>query len=94
MPRLLSSVASIDTAAEPVLDLAGLPQLIDRRAAAKLISGLFFKTSPRTIERWPLPTRLVNGRAQLETRQVIAYARARVAEAPLVMGGGRSKRGA
>ena len=91
-PHLLSSVASIDVAAEPILDLSGLPQRMDRRAAAKLISQTFFPVSPRSLERWPLATRILNGRALLETREVIAYARAQVAQAPAVMGGRRTGR--
>lgn len=45
------------------LALATLPTNLDRRTAAAAISKNLFPVSPRTLERWPVPTRRVNGRA-------------------------------
>jgi hypothetical protein len=77
-------------------DLAGLPSArelpvrVDRGTAAKLLTRFYFRVSPRSLERWPLVWRHLNGRAHCETAQLFAIAEAKLAEAPPVMGGSSS----
>lgn len=71
-------------------DLATLPKRVDRRAAAELVSRLYFPVSHRTVEAWPLVTKRVNGKAIVETRDVLAYAKAKLDAAPPIRGGRRT----
>lgn len=90
-PTLVTSnpEAANQIAADEV-DLAALPKRVDRRAGAEILTRHFFPVSPRTIEAWPLTVRRVNGRALYETADLVAFARAKVAEAPAIRGGRRS----
>ena len=72
---------------KPPLNVAAPPPLVDRRTGAELVSHLVFPVSPRTLEGWPLVTRRVNGKALYDTVELLAYARAKVAAAPVVQGG-------
>jgi len=63
------------------------PVRVNRRVGAELVTRLFFPVSPRTLERWPLPVRHVNGQAVIETDQLFAHARSLLAAAPEIMGG-------
>jgi hypothetical protein len=72
------------------IDLASLPKRVDRRAAADLVSRHFFPVSPRTVEAWPLTVRRVNGKAIIEVRELVAFARAKLDEAPPIRGGRRT----
>ena len=73
---------------QPTLDPANPPPRVDRKAAAALLYALLgLQVSPRTLETWPLPTRLVNGRATLATAEVLAHGRAMLDGAPSVRGG-------
>jgi hypothetical protein len=40
-------------------DLSQLPVRVPRDVGAELLTKYFFKTSPRTLERWPVPWRLL-----------------------------------
>ena len=64
-----------------------LPCRVDRRAAAELVTRLLFPVSHRTIEAWPLNARLVNGKAIIETVELLDYARAKLDAAPVIRGG-------
>ncbi len=55
-------------------DLANLPRHVDRRIGAELVKRFYFPISPRTLERWPLAWRHVNGRAVTETAELLALA--------------------
>lgn len=68
-------------------DLADLPRRCDRRTAATLLTQYFFRTSPRTLERWPLSWRLLNGRAHCETEELFQVAESMLARAPCIRGG-------
>ena len=46
----------------------------DRKSLAKLISELYFPISHRTLEKWPLEWKLVNGRALGDTHEALAHA--------------------
>jgi len=81
-----------DTAALPAEpDLSKLPARVDRATAAALVTRYFFSVSPRTLEAWPLATRRVNGKAHIETAELLAVARARFDAAPRVMSGRRAR---
>lgn len=54
--------------------MSEVPRFIDRRTAAALVSARLFPVSNRTIERWPLATRRIHGRALLDREEVFAYA--------------------
>lgn len=62
---------------------------VDRRDGARLIARLHFPISPRTLERWPVNWRRVNGRALVETEELLAEAQRRVDSAPVIRGGGK-----
>jgi hypothetical protein len=68
-------------------NLAELPTRVTRDDAAGLLTRHFFKTSPRTLERWPLAWRRLNGKAHCETTELFAVAEAMLNDAPVVMGG-------
>jgi hypothetical protein len=68
-------------------DISELPVRVDRETAAKLLTKYFFRTHRRTLERWPLAWRLLNGRAHCETAELFAIAEAQLAEAVPVRGG-------
>lgn len=63
------------------------PARIDRRVGAELINRYFFPISPRTLERWPVTWRRINGRALCETSELLAEAQRRVDLAPAIRGG-------
>jgi hypothetical protein len=65
--------------------LENQPINIDRRAGADLITKHLFPVSHRTLESWPLPTQLVNGKAIVSTRTLLEVAYAKLASAPVIM---------
>jgi hypothetical protein len=71
-------------------DLSVLPVRVDRETAAKLLTKYYFRTHRRTLERWPLGWRMLNGRAHCETAELFAIAEAQLNAAPVVMGGRNS----
>lgn len=69
-------------------DILGLlPARLDRRAGAALISQHLFPISPRTLERWPVTWRRINGKALVDTSELLAEAQRRVDIAPAIRGG-------
>lgn len=50
------------------------PSTTDRRTAAAIVSAEVFPVSFRSIERWPIPVRRVNGRAVVNVAEVLGYA--------------------
>jgi hypothetical protein len=71
------------------MDTAGLPVRLDRRMAARVISRRFFPISHRTLERWPLTWRRLNGRALVDTVELLAEAQRRVEDSAATKGGVR-----
>ncbi len=63
----------------PQLD--ALPVRLNRRAAAAIVTMLYFPIAPRTLEAWPLSWRHVNGKALCETAELLAEAQRRLSEA-------------
>ncbi len=57
------------------------PRRMTRREAAKAVSEEFFDVSPRSLERWPLSWRHVNGKAHTETPELFAVAETKLAAA-------------
>lgn len=52
-----------------------------------LYAVLGFPVSPRTLESWPVPTRLVNGKATFDTAELLAFARSKLDASPAIQGG-------
>ncbi len=81
---------AISPAASSVPDLSALPVNVDRRTGAELVTRYLFPVSHRTLERWPLTGRVVNGRLVFATAELFAHARALVDAAPPIRGGKRA----
>lgn len=78
----------------PTLDLRNPPPRVTRPMLSELLLALLgLQVSPRTLESWPLATRLVNGRATYDTAEALAYGRKLVDGSPNVRGG-RSRKAA
>jgi hypothetical protein len=60
------------------------PELSDLKGSAALVTERYFRISPRTLERWGLPVKIVNHRRHYRTADVIARAKAMIKEAPTV----------
>jgi hypothetical protein len=82
---LLNSGATV-----PTPDFANLPVNVDRKVGADLITKFYFPVSPRSLERWPLPWRRVNGCAITPTAVLLEEARKRFEAAPVIQGGSRA----
>jgi hypothetical protein len=67
--------------------LSSLPVNSNKRGAAAIISKEVFPVSYRTLEAWPIPTKIVNGQSVAATRDWLALAWAKYEAAPSVMGG-------
>lgn len=63
--------------------------LITRREAAELISREYFPIRPKTLEKWPLTVRRVNGRALLDVGELRAFCTAKIKAAPKYRSAGR-----
>ena len=78
------------TGAGAIPDLSELPVRVPRDVAAELLTRYFFETSPRTLERWPLSWRRLNGKSHCETEQLFAIAQSMLSAAPVIAGGRRA----
>lgn len=85
-----SATSSTGAACAP--NLSALPVNVDRRTGAELVTRYLFPVSHRTLERWPLTGRVVNGRLVFPTVELFAHARALMEAAPPIRGGGAPKR--
>jgi len=72
-------------ASEP--DLSELPVNSNRHQLAAIITQYFFKVSARSLERWPLSWRHVNGRSICRTADALEEARRRLEAAPVIRSG-------
>jgi len=72
-------------------DLSELPVRVPRDKGAELVTKYYFEVSPRSMERWPIGWRQVNGRAHGETAEIFAHAASMLAAAPVIMGGRRKR---
>jgi hypothetical protein len=73
--------------AEAIVGEHGYPVRAPRQSIAEIVTRHAYQVHHRSIERWPLPTRRINGKTHLETIDALAYALEGVDAAPLVMGG-------
>ena len=67
--------------------LATLPANVTRQAGAQIITKNLFPVSHRSLERWSLPIRHVNGKATIPTAALLSQAWAKFNAAPTVMSG-------
>ncbi len=68
-------------------DLRDLPRNVDRRRGAEIVTKFVFPVSYRTLEAWPLKIRHINGKAIIETAELLAVARAKFDAAPPIRAG-------
>lgn len=61
------------------------PEYTDLKTGARFISERYFRVSHRSLEKWPLAIRLINGRRHVRTADLIAHAESMIADAPPVM---------
>lgn len=73
---------------ERVPDFNALPAYVGRADGAELIRTYYFPISPRSLERWPVATRHVNGRVVISTHDLLGEAKRRFDEAPVIKFGG------
>jgi hypothetical protein len=71
--------------------VAELPPRVTRKRGASLVCQHFFETSERTLERWPLAFRTINGRAHCETAELFVVAHRKLMAAPRIMAGCHQK---
>lgn len=64
--------------------------LITREEAAELISREFFPIKKKTLEKWPLTVRRVNGRALVSVDEVRAVCAAKIKSAPAHRSAGKT----
>jgi hypothetical protein len=67
--------------------LKELPRYVNRRTGAELVTKHLFPVSHRSLETWPISTRLVNNQAIMETEELFKRAWTMFAAAPLIKGG-------
>jgi hypothetical protein len=61
------------------------PEYADLKTAARLVTERYFRVSHRSLEKWPLAIRLLNGRRHVKTSDLFARVEALIANAPPVM---------
>lgn len=77
-----------------IVNLENLPRVGDRQLLAAIHLQMFGPISARTLERLPLPRRIVNGRAIYEVKQFLEWAQARFDAAPMIAGKAEAPRAA
>ena len=78
---------------DEIVEQANLPKLTDREGAALIYGKLVSKyVSPHTLRQMPIPYRLVGRSASYQVDDIVAYARRRLAEAPIRKASDRSRR--
>jgi hypothetical protein len=65
-------------------DLSMLPRRVDRKTGAALVTLYYFPVTPRSLEEWPVPWRMINGKAVGETAELFAVAQAKLDAAPSI----------
>jgi hypothetical protein len=61
------------------------PEYADLKTGARLVTERYFRVSHRSLEKWPLAIRLLNGRRHVKTSDLFARAEAMIADAPSTM---------
>ena len=73
---------------QPMIDPRNPPPRLTRPLLSELLMAVLgLQVSPRTLETWPLETRIVNGRATYDTAEAVAHGRAMLDGAPGLRGG-------
>ncbi len=85
MPRPQKNEPLLPLPAEP--DADKLPRYAERKQLAAIHRHYYGPISPRTLEKWPLPWRISNGRAVAPVGEFLHEAQRRFNAAPTVMGG-------
>lgn len=81
----LPSAGCIPHDIRSVADAASLPPYCTRQAASRIAEELFgIQIKPRTLERWPVATTLINGKAHMWTGDFLRVLEAKVAAAPVI----------
>lgn len=78
--------------AADVISKFGYPERMPRRGIAEVLKRHAYEVDPRSLERWPLASRLINKKAYIETVDALALAFERLDATPLVMSGRRTSR--
>jgi hypothetical protein len=73
------------------IPVTALPVRMTRSMAAAYLSQHFFPVSPRTLERWPVATRRVNGHVLIDTADLLTVANGKLRSAPVIMAGRERK---
>jgi hypothetical protein len=66
---------------------AGLPRFMAFKPLARHITDTRFSVSHRTVERWPLVVKIINGKRHADTAHALALADKMIDEAPAVATG-------
>lgn len=77
--------------AEAVVRERGYPKRVPRRRLAEIITQEAYEIEYRSLERWSLPTRLLNNKVHLETVDALEYTFKQLDDAPVIRGGQRPK---
>ena len=60
-----------------------LPKFADKVTGAAIITHLYFRVSPRTLERWPVTVRRPNKAAIYTVDELLEFAERKMREAPV-----------
>jgi len=86
MARTPRNAATLDLPPEPDPDRMPIMHG-DKTQLAEIHSRYFAKLSPRSLERWPITWRKVNGRNVSSVRDFLALSKRRFDSAPLIRSG-------
>ncbi|WP_323034138.1 hypothetical protein [Pararhodobacter sp.] len=67
------------------LDLSAYPRFVDRKTGAQIITENFFPVAARSLERWTVPVRHLNGKAVMATSDLLEEAQRRFDAAPVLV---------
>ena len=71
----------------PPINMEALPERVDRRTAAAILTKVYGPVSPRSLERWPLLWVRFNNKATAATAELLAEGKRRFGTAPAIRGG-------
>jgi hypothetical protein len=73
-------------------DFNAIPARMGKHQAAAFVSQFYFEVSFRTLERWPLPKKFVNGANQWRTTDLASFAKYKLKNAVASRGVPRSEK--
>ena len=71
--------AELDPKGVPRPDFSRIPARLDKREAARFVTQFYFAVSFRSLERWPLPWIVLNGKRTRSVVELDAYCRSKIA---------------